>query len=267
MFVFRGSSWNVANIPRVIGGINETSVKLAVKFYAKITSGQLHLVSNMAEAEASKMIENSFRDINIAFVNELARSFDGTDVNIHHVLKACATKPFGYMTFTPGMGTGGHCIPVDPYYLIASAKSRNFTHSLLQLARETNDAMVNYVYEKINEQAEISGLPSLQIGIFGLTYKPNVSDVRESQSIRLVELLRSRGLSVKTHDPLVESDTKSENDLFEWANIIVLAVNHDTYLNFEDKINSSRNIAAVVDVANMIDAQKLQRAVYRGVGI
>ena len=261
------SNWNVANIPRVIGGVNKKSTKAAIIFYSRITSGELHPVSNMAEAEASKMIENAFRDINIAFVNEMAQSFDGTDVNIHRVLEASASKPFGFMPFMPGMGVGGHCIPVDPYYLIASADKRNFTHSFLSLARNINDSMINYVYKKIVAQIKETGLTSPRIGIFGLTYKPNVSDIRESQSIRLMTLLKSKGLAVKSYDPIVESDVKLEDSLFEWANIVVVAVKHDLFVDFERKINLARNVSVVIDTAHMINPDSLKRASYRGIGL
>lgn len=261
------ANWNVANIPRVIGGFNEESTKAAMAFYSKITSGELHPVLNMAEAEASKMIENAFRDINIAFVNEMAQSFDGTNINIYRVLEASASKPFGFMPFTPGMGVGGHCIPVDPYYLIASASQRNFKHSFLSLARYINDSMVSYIYEKIVAQIKESRLNNPRIGIFGLTYKPNVSDVRGSQSIRLMKLLQSKGLAVKSYDPIVESDIELEDDLFEWANIVVVAVNHDLFVDFERKINLARNVSVVIDTAHMINPDSLKRASYRGIGL
>lgn len=261
--------WTVANIPRVIGGINETSAERAKKFYSKITTGQLHVVSNMAEAEASKMIENTFRDINIAFVNEMARSFDGTDVNIHSVLRACATKPFGYMPFTPGMGVGGHCIPVDPYYLIDSAKDRKFTHSFLQLARGINDGMVDYVAEKIDKYiASNSVKPErMNIGLFGLTYKPDVADVRESQPIRLLGKLKSKGLTVKTYDPLVNSDAVTADDLLCWANIVVVAVAHDSFKGIVERVNEWDDIHTVFDIANIVDESKLHHATYQGIGI
>jgi len=258
--------WNVSNIPRVIGGIDDESVEVAKEFYSRITSGKLHTVSNMAEAEASKMVENAFRDINIAFVNELARSFDGTNVDIYSVLEASNTKPFGYMSFMPGLGVGGHCIPVDPYYLIESAKSRNFTHSFLQLAREINDGMVNYVASKITNFIEHSKLENPRIGLLGLTYKPNVADTRESQPLRLLEALRSKGLAVQGFDPFVKSDVLSEDAIFEWADIVVVAVNHSLFIDFESKINANSSIVAVIDAARMLDEKSLRSAVYVGIG-
>lgn len=261
------SNWNITNIPRVIGGVNEKSTKAATAFYSRITLGKLHPVLNMTEAEASKMIENAFRDINIAFVNEMAQSFDEIDVNIYRVLEASASKPFGFMSFMPGMGVGGHCIPVDPYYLIASADKRNFTHSFLSLARDINDSMIDYVYKKIATQIKEIGLTNPRIGIFGLTYKPNVSDIRESQSVRLMKLLKSKGLAVKSYDPIVESDIELEDDLFEWANIVVVAVNHDLFVDFERKINLARNVSVVIDTAHMINPDRLKRASYRGIGL
>lgn len=259
--------WTISNIPRVIGGIDQASVRLARKLYSKITSGELHVVSNISEAEASKMIENTFRDVNIAFVNEMAKSFDGTNIDIYRVLRACATKPFGYMPFVPGLGVGGHCIPVDPYYLIDSASNRGFTHSLLRQVRDINNSMVDYIAEKIEKYATESDLKDVRIGIFGLAYKPNVPDVRESQSMRLLMKLRSQGFAVRAYDPFVKSEATTEQELFGWANVVVTAVAHDAFANFEKKINFADNIYAVFDTGNMLNADNLRKEIiYRGIG-
>lgn len=259
--------WSVANIPRVLGGINSLSAIHASTFYSKITSGQVHLVTNMAEAEASKMVENAFRDINIAFVNELARSFDGTDVNIHKVLDAAATKPFGYMRFSPGMGVGGHCIPVDPHYIISAARQRGFEHSFLQLARSINDGMIDYIIDKVIRLIDENRITTPRIGILGLTYKANIPDTRESQSLRLIQHLRSRGFLVKEYDPYVETPVSSKEELLDWANVIITAVPHKAFGKLSADINKKQNIRIVIDTTNTIQAEDLQYAKYGGVGV
>ncbi len=259
--------WNIANIPRVIGGTNELSVSRAKIFYSRVTNGHIQTVANMAEAVASKMIENAFRDVNIAFVNEMARSFDGTNINIYRVLDAAATKPFGYMEFLPGMGVGGHCIPIDPHYIISAAKERGFEHAFLQLARDINDGMVDYVIDKIIKFINKNHVTNPRIGVLGLTYKPNIADTRESQSLRLIEKLNRQGFETKAYDPFVKSDSSSEHEVIEWANIIITAVDHEAFVNLATLINEKQGVSVVIDTANMIRPKDLLYAKYEGIGI
>ena len=140
--------WNVTNIPRVVGSFDEQGLKLAKEFYESIVDATIRPMKSIREAEAVKIVENSFRDINIAFVNELAKSFDRLDIDVKDVILGASTKPFAFMAHFPSCGVGGHCIPVDPYYLIEHAKKKSgFEHKFLSLAREINNSMPSYTVE------------------------------------------------------------------------------------------------------------------------
>jgi len=220
----------------------------------------------MAEAEASKMVENAFRDINIAFVNELAKSFDDTNVDIMKVINASATKPFGYMPFYPGLGVGGHCIPVDPEYLISAAKDRGFDHEILKVARNINDGMIHYIADKLD--TFVLGNKGLKpkILILGLAYKPNIGDIRESQGARLEELLISKDYSVKTYDPYVSLTNESIATLLNVAEVVILATAHDIFNNLVDQLNGYSNVKLLIDTSNTVNSQDLKYAQYNGIG-
>jgi len=136
--------WNVTNIPRVVGAFTKEGLKKAVTFYESIIDGAIKPMKSIREAEACKVVENSFRDINIAFVNELAKSFDAMDIDVVDVINGAATKPFSFMAHYPACGVGGHCIPVDPYYLIERAKRAGFDHKFLRTSRTINNSMPSY---------------------------------------------------------------------------------------------------------------------------
>ena len=135
--------YDISNLPRVVGGINKESSIKTCEFYKKIINAQILELKSVKAAEATKIRENTFRDINIAFVNEMAMSFDKAGIDILEVIKGASTKPFAFMPHYPGAGVGGHCIPVDPYYLIEKAKQIGFSHKFLNLAREINNNMPN----------------------------------------------------------------------------------------------------------------------------
>lgn len=257
--------WSISNIPRVIGGNDAKSLKSGVRFYKTITQGAVHPVNNMAEAEASKMVENAFRDINIAFVNELAKSFDNTNIDIMNVINASATKPFGYMPFYPGLGVGGHCIPVDPEYLISAAKGRGFDHEILKLARNINDGMVRYVADKLERLCLSLRIPNPNILILGLAYKPNVGDIRESQAVRLKDLLTSKGYTVKAYDPHISPIDGGTSLSLDNADVVILATAHDNFKDVVDQINDHPEIKLIIDTTNVIDPSFLKFAKYSGV--
>jgi UDP-N-acetyl-D-glucosamine dehydrogenase len=259
-------NWNVSNIPRVIGGNDTLSLEKGVQFYQTITKGNIHSVNNMGEAEASKMVENAFRDINIAFVNELAKSFDDTNIDIMNVINASATKPFGYMPFYPGLGVGGHCIPVDPEYLINAAKSRGFDHEILKVARHVNDGMIQYIADKLDKLCSSHYISKPNILILGLAYKPNVGDVRESQAVRLNDLLISRGYPVKAYDPFVSPAHEISASLLNDAEVVILATAHNSFNDLVDQLNNCPKIKLIIDTTNKLDSKLLEFAQYSGVG-
>ena len=172
--------WNIENIPRVIGAISKEGAEKATKFYESILSSPIKKLSSIEAAEATKVLENAFRDINIAFVNEMAMVFDKLNIDILEVINGASTKPFGFMPHYPGCGVGGHCIPVDPYYIIEKAKSVGIDPKFMRFAREINDNMPEYTIKKVIEGLNELGksVKGTKISILGIAYKKNVEDIR-----------------------------------------------------------------------------------------
>lgn len=199
--------WNVTNIPRVLGAMSKKGLAMAQKFYESIIDAPIKPMGSIKEAEACKVVENSFRDINIAFVNELAKSFDKMGIDAKNVIEGAATKPFAFMAHYPGRGVGGHCIPVDPYYLIERAKESGFDHKLLRTAREINNSMPIYTVEIMQDLLNGIGLAmkGTNIGVMGLSYKANIDDLRESPSIKIIEELEKKEAGIVRFDPYIQS--------------------------------------------------------------
>src|SRR3989338_4923376 len=179
--------WNIEYIPRVVGGVDERSTEQAVGFYRSILQGPVTQMGSVKEAEAVKIVENSFRDINIAFVNELAMSFATMGIDVTNVLQGASTKPFAFMAHDPGCGVGGHCIPVDPYYLIDTAKQNGFLHRFLSLSRSINAGMPKYAADLLTEGLRELNIPvkGTKTALLGLAYKPDIDDDRESPSYEI----------------------------------------------------------------------------------
>jgi UDP-N-acetyl-D-glucosamine dehydrogenase len=196
--------YSTATIPKVVGGVDEVSGDLAEALYSHAVVRTVR-VSSARAAEATKLTENVFRAINIALVNELKLIYERMDIDIWEVLDAAATKPFGFMRFNPGPGLGGHCIPLDPFYLAWKAREYGKTTRFIELAGEINTAMPTHVVEKVAEALNSSRLSvrGSRVLVLGLSYKPNVGDDRESPSYRLMDLLRDRGAQVEYHDPFI----------------------------------------------------------------
>ncbi len=194
-----------AEIPRVVGGDGETARELAVALYDRVVPRTVP-VSSTATAEAVKLTENIFRAVNIALVNELKVIFEGMGIDVWEVIEAAKTKPFGFMPFYPGPGLGGHCIPIDPFYLAWKARELGLEARFIELAGEVNSAMPAYVIERLAAALETRSDRSLgeaRILLVGLAYKKNVEDTRESPALTLIELLEQRGASVDYHDPYI----------------------------------------------------------------
>lgn len=196
------SESQLRRIPKVIGGFTEECLKRAVELYSRAID-QIVPVSSCDTAEAVKLTENIFRFINIALVNELKTIYSSFGIDIWEVLNAAKTKPFGFMPFYPGVGVGGHCIPIDPYYLIWKARELNIDCRFIELAGQINRSMPNYVVNHLLEAINHSGQPlhGQTVLVIGLAYKPGVSDDRESQSYTIMNLLKSKGVDVEYYDP------------------------------------------------------------------
>lgn len=223
----------LSKIPRICGGVTRKCMVLAKSLYESITV-KVHPCSSVKVAEATKTYENTFRLINIAFVDEMKMVFDKMGINIWEVIEAASTKPFGFTPFYPGPGIGGECIPVDPLYLSWKAKQYNAQTRMIELAARLNDETSEYVVKKIEEASK--EMKGSKILVLGVAFKKDVGDIRESPSIRVIKLLQNRNVSVSYHDFYVprlenlnlESIELTESSLEE-ADVVVILTDHSLY--------------------------------------
>lgn len=235
---------SVKTIPKVMGGYTPACLERCVALYSQALDS-VHPVGSCRIAEATKLTENIFRSVNIALVNELKVIFHKMDIDIWEVIDAAATKPFGYMPFYPGPGLGGHCIPIDPFYLTWKAREYEEHTRFIELAGEINTAMPNYVISRIAEALNDDGKPlkGAKILLLGMAYKPNVDDDRESPSYVLMKKLEERGAKVSYNDPYVP-EIKPTREHPEFAgrksvvitddyDCVLLATHHEAYKDFD----------------------------------
>jgi UDP-N-acetyl-D-glucosamine dehydrogenase len=205
------ADWTTQNVTKVVGGVDEGSTAAAVALYSSAID-VVHPVSSPEAAELTKLLENIFRSVNIALVNELAQLCDRMNIDVWEVIDAAATKPFGFMPFKPGPGLGGHCIPIDPFYLTWKAREYGFYTEFIELAGKVNESMPYYcrsvVSQALNHSLQRS-LKGSRILVLGVAYKPDISDTRESPAVKLISLLQNAGADVDYHDPHVPSFTES----------------------------------------------------------
>ena len=223
-------------VPRLVGATTVEGTKRAAALLAHINDRVVELSSPDA-AELAKLLENVFRNINIAFVNQLALLCERMDLDVWEVISAAATKPFGFMKFTPGPGVGGHCIPVDPYYLAWRAREFDFIDRFIELAGDINFAMprhvVDLVAEALNDRSK--ALKGAKVGVLGVAFKPNIRDARNSPAADVIAGIAERGAEVRFHDPHVDSFTDASgavrdetplDELLGWADAIVVVTAH-----------------------------------------
>ncbi len=250
--------WTTINTPKVIGGITEVCSEVSATWYR----GALETVVPVTSAEVAemaKLLENTFRMINIGLVNEMAVMCDRLDIDVWEVIDAAATKPFGFMKFTPGPGLGGHCIPIDPLYLSWKLRSLDYTARFIELASEINLGMPRYVARKVqdalNEQSK--ALKGSEILVLGVAYKPDIDDLRESPALDVIGLLEQGGAEVSYHDPYIpaisEDDFEMESvvDLMaavKAVDCVVIITNHSDY-NYDEILE---NAAYIVDTRNAL---------------
>ncbi|MCU0511318.1 MAG: nucleotide sugar dehydrogenase [Anaerolineae bacterium] len=198
------ATFGVRNTPKVIGGMTAACQAVTLALYETAVTTVVP-VSSPTAAEMVKLLENTFRAVNIGLVNEMALICDKLNIDVWEVIRAASSKPFGFMPFYPGPGLGGHCIPVDPHYLSWKLKTLNYTTRFIELASEINTAMPVYVVDKVTAALndEAKAVRGSQIVVLGVAYKPNVNDVRESPALDILELLRQKGAHVHYHDPHV----------------------------------------------------------------
>jgi UDP-N-acetyl-D-glucosamine dehydrogenase len=225
--------------PKVIGGTTPACVEVALALYGQVVEHPVP-VSSTAAAEMVKLLENTFRAVNIGLVNEVAIMCDRLGLNVWEVVEAAATKPYGFMKFTPGPGLGGHCIPIDPHYLSWKLKTVNYTARFIELASDVNSHMPEYVVNKVAEalNGERKAINGSRILVLGAAYKPNISDVRESPALDVIHLLQERGAEVSYHDPFV-ADLSHEGfalqsvdltvEVLTGADCVVVVTNHQAF--------------------------------------
>lgn len=243
--------WTTINTPKVVGGITEACGEVATAWYeGAITT--IHKVSTAEAAEMAKLLENTFRMINIGMVNELAIMCERLGVDVWEVIDAAATKPFGFMKFTPGPGLGGHCIPIDPLYLSWKMKSLNYNARFIELASEINTNMPRYVVSRLMESMNDLGktIKNSNILVLGVAYKPDIDDVRESPALDVIGLLQKKGADVKYHDPYIphihhEHDgwqmdsVKDMMKAVKEADAVLVVTNHKEY-NYTEIIGTAK---------------------------
>jgi len=264
--------WNVGNIPRCVGATTKRGAQRAAKFYRSIISGEVRIMKSIKEAEATKIVENSFRDVNIAFVNELAMSFDKLGIDVYDVIQGASTKPFAFMPHYPSVGVGGHCIPVDPYYLIERAWRAGFDHKFLRLAREINNGMPFYTVKALQRNLNSLKMPmkGTPIGVLGLSYKANVGDVRESPTLKVLDYLKDLGADVHLFDPFFpdKSTEKTLDQILSKVDAILLATNHKEFVSMDLRKLKKYKIKVVIDGKNCLDKEAIQAMgiIYKGIG-
>ncbi len=250
-------TWNIRNTPKVVCGLTKNCMDATIALYGTIVD-QLVPVSNIRTAEITKLFENIFRGVNIALVNEFQIICDAFDIDVWEVIHACSTKPYGFTPFYPGPGLGGHCVPVDPFYLAWKARQLGVNTEFIELSGRVNAAMPNYVVLKVMRMLNAShkALNGSRVGLLGVAYKKNSSDVRESPAEKIVELLRKEGAVVSYHDPHVPSFTvdgqelRSEGSLRKFLasqDCAIVVADHDAIdwtlvLQFAPMVIDTRNV-------------------------
>jgi UDP-N-acetyl-D-glucosamine dehydrogenase len=254
------TDWTTYNTPKVIGGITQACGEVASTWYSQALQTVVP-VSSAEGAEMAKLLENTFRMINIGLVNEMALMCDRLGIDVWEVIEAAATKPFGFMKFSPGPGLGGHCIPIDPLYLSWKLRALNYTARFIDLASEINTSMPRYVVGKVQDalNGQHKPLNGSKVLVIGAAYKPDVDDLRESPALDVIGLLQQKGAEVQYHDPYiprVEHDGWSLQSVPDVvaatgeADCIVIITNHQAY----DYPLLLERAALVVDTRNAMGA-------------
>ncbi|MDH4143559.1 MAG: nucleotide sugar dehydrogenase [Acidimicrobiia bacterium] len=273
--------WNLRNTPKVVGGIDAASGHAAAALLqsAMDEPGLITQLSSPEAAELTKLLENTFRAVNIALVNELAVLCDSMDIDVWEVIDGAATKPFGFQAFYPGIGPGGHCIPVDPYYLSWRAKVFDFQTKFIELAADLNLSMADYVRRRVGRMLNDDGkaLSGANVLCYGASFKPSVSDMRNSRAVRVIELLAEAGANVSYHDPRVPTITfghegRLRSDLcgtqlksvdltpetVDGADIVVVLVNHPE-LGGGEALSGARRVFDAVNALHQPSDDRVER--------
>ncbi|TSC64526.1 MAG: UDP-glucose 6-dehydrogenase [Parcubacteria group bacterium Gr01-1014_106] len=289
--------WPLAKIPRVLGGYTAAAADRGSNFYTRLLDAPVQRMSSLRVAEAVKVVENAFRDVNIAFVNELAQSFDRLHIDLVEVIQGASSKPFAFLAHYPGCGVGGHCIPIVPHHLIAAAADHGFDHRFLKLARDINKSMPAYAVEKLKQVlgeatgnstplqlrgagrkphfagasrgGQGTGLRGVRVALLGLAYKRDMNDLRESPAVDIERILRAEGAEVLSFDPFVpeRSSVPSLPEALKRAEAVLLATDHTVFCQLTPKDLSGTPVRAIVDGKNCLDHAAFRAAGYSITGI
>jgi UDP-N-acetyl-D-glucosamine dehydrogenase len=230
------NKWTQKNTPRLLAGLTPEATALARKFYSSFCD-EIFEVSSPEVAEAAKLFENTFRQVNIALVNEFAQISDALDIPTREVLGAAATKPFGFMSFQPGPGVGGHCIPVDPSYLAYVAENVGVPAEFIKRANQVNLGMPAYVVSRVAK--DVGSLKGKNVVVIGVSYKANVSDTREAPAALVIEALKKHGAEVSWHDPVVGTWNGQSSSELKGFDIAIVVTKHDVVSEAEIKASAS----------------------------
>ncbi len=250
--------WTTKNTPKVVGGITEACTEVAAAFYDAALDTVIP-VSSSEVAEMTKLMENTFRMVNIGLANEMALMCDRLGVNVWDVIDAAATKPFGFMKFSPGPGIGGHCIPLDPHYLAWKMRGLQYTARFIELATQINSDMPIFVVKKVQDALNTNekSLKGSKILILGVTYKPDIDDIRESPALDVIGLLQNQGAEVTYHDPYIPHIPDNPIEMERVENLteevrsvdcVVIITNHSSY----DYGEILENAQCIMDARNAI---------------
>jgi UDP-N-acetyl-D-glucosamine dehydrogenase len=259
------TDFTVRTMPKLVGGLTDGCTERACELYGLICDEVVPL-SSPETAELSKLLENVYRSVNIALVNELAQLCNRLDIDIWEVIDAAATKPFGFTRFDPGPGMGGHCLPIDPFYLASKAREHDFYPEFIELAGKVNQAQPAYCVGRIERGLNELGLPvkGSKILIMGVSYKPGIGDVRESPALKIIEQLRDLGGLIEYHDPYVPeltglgiSSSPIENAAAR-ADVAVIVTSHSEF-DLEALVREAPMVIDLRGVTRHIDAPNLRR--------
>ncbi|MBN2367811.1 nucleotide sugar dehydrogenase [Candidatus Woesearchaeota archaeon] len=293
--------WTTENIPRVVGALTKKGTDMAAEFYQSILGGEVYEVesikkvlrpkiikeekgyrintiplgsitkmNSIKDAEAVKAMENTVRDVNIAFVNELAKISDVLGLDVVDIIDGMSTKPFGKGPFYPGIGVGGHCIAVDPEWLKAASIKAGYMPKIIQISRDTNNSMPEYAVEMLEKLVK-KPLKEIKIAVLGVTYKGNIDDPRESPFYYLKKILQQKGADFNVFDPWYgkETNVDSIEDALEGVYSVILVTDHNEFREkITPKLLESKGIKLVIDGRNCLDKKGIEKAgiLYRGIG-
>lgn len=263
-------SYDTQRIPKIVGGLTRDCQTAAVKLYEKAID-KIIPVSSMRVAEMTKLFENIFRSVNIALVNELKMLCDRMDIDVWEVIEAASTKPFGFMPFFPGPGLGGHCIPLDPFYLTWKAREYELSTRFIELAGEINTFMPRYVITRTSDALNCFGKPlrGSNVLLLGVAYKKDIDDVRESPAMKIIELLQDRGAEISYHDPYVQtippmrkhdidmSSVPLTDDVLRESDVVIIVTDHSS-IDYQRVVNLAPLVVDTRGVMRNIDAPAIK---------